>query len=461
MEILSFLAGFVLATIGGTIIYQYNRKRHLNLINGIEADVSRWKQVDLPPVDKKVTEEDYDKLDNAVFNLTSQARKLAQEVQLTSQQAMSASNQMELSIQATTDLNNAFEQLHNITYTINQTSTTLEKEFLDSEKAVKESTVVIHQVDNAISEINHSNKTLTEQVSTLNEAVNQVKLISENIGEISEQTKMLALNATIEAARAGDLGRGFGVVAQEIGNLSDRTAHAVKQTSAVLEEIKREVSLVVNCINTSMNSSTTAANQLNNVHKVFSESFSLIDKVNTTARDTFQDVNVNLQEISSMLEERNNDLRSIVHTGKLLARLSKELEQVVCDNHLTYRLRTEAVNRIDKIKDLLTTVAHNPAMIYLNAVNHKETLSQLITDNSDLEAIWSNDNMGGFIFSQPEAGLANAKIREWWQRSINGEIFISPVYISAITRQPCLTVSVPIIKHGVTIGVIGADIKLI
>jgi hypothetical protein len=72
----------------------------------------------------------------------------------------------------------------------------------------------------------------------------------------------------------------------------------------------------------------------------------------------------------------------------------------------------------------------------------------------------TNDAEGNFIFSEPAAGLADARVREWWQKAMTGEIFVSPVYVSAITRQPCLTVSVPILQNTTVIGIIGADVGL-
>ena len=73
----------------------------------------------------------------------------------------------------------------------------------------------------------------------------------------------------------------------------------------------------------------------------------------------------------------------------------------------------------------------------------------------------SNDAKGRFICSVPEAGIANAKIRDWFQKSIRGEEFCSKVYISAITKNPCITLSIPIINDdSVIAGVLGIDLKL-
>jgi methyl-accepting chemotaxis protein len=461
MAIVEYVTGFALAVAAGAGVYFYMKRYYHNLINKIEAEIVNWNQVELPPVCRLDDIKEFSRLSKAVCDLTAKARSLSQELQLTSQQVRAASDQMEVSVRSTSDIARAFNQLHNVAINLHQTSTALERDFAASENAIQESRSAIELVNLAISDITGSNSTLQEQINTLKAAVEQVRLISENIGEISEQTKLLALNATIEAARAGELGRGFGVVAREIGKLSDRTASAVQQTSSVLEKMKKDVDSVVNSITCSLNSSAAAASQLNNVQDIFSHSFNLIKKVNNTVRDTFYDVNSSLQQISSLLESRNRDLESIVYTGKLMAKLSDELEQVVDKNQLSFIVRTEAVSRIDGIKKLLLETANKNNITTLDPAGHEEVLSRLKLDNNDIEAIWSNDASGNFIFSQPEAGLANAKVREWWQKAMTGETFTSPVYISAITRQPCLTVSVPIYKNNVIIGVLGADVRLV
>jgi hypothetical protein len=97
----------------------------------------------------------------------------------------------------------------------------------------------------------------------------------------------------------------------------------------------------------------------------------------------------------------------------------------------------------------------------LDPAIHASLLQEWLNQVPGVEAVYSNRSDGTFVFSQPPAALANARIRPWWQRAMAGEEYISPVYISAITRQPCRTLSLAIRDEaGQITGVLAADIIL-
>ena len=89
-------------------------------------------------------------------------------------------------------------------------------------------------------------------------------------------------------------------------------------------------------------------------------------------------------------------------------------------------------------------------------------MKELLSRHDFIEAAWSNDEKGRFIVSIPPAGIANANVRDWFRESMAGKKYVSGVYISAITKSPCITVSKPIVSaSGAVIGVIGFDIRLV
>jgi hypothetical protein len=82
----------------------------------------------------------------------------------------------------------------------------------------------------------------------------------------------------------------------------------------------------------------------------------------------------------------------------------------------------------------------------------------LVMKIPEIVAAWVNDTKGRFVFSVPPAGIANAKVREWFNVASQGKDFISAPYISAISGKPCITIAVPVMnEQNHIIGVLGVD----
>lgn len=132
-----------------------------------------------------------------------------------------------------------------------QTALTLRNMSHNLNRSLGEISAVVQELASTASEINVNEQELNHNVNAvckLTEEINEILALTK---QIADETKMLGLNAAIEAARAGDAGRGFGVVAEEIRNLSDQSKNTVGKIRSLTDDIK-------NAMNSTTNNSTVA-----------------------------------------------------------------------------------------------------------------------------------------------------------------------------------------------------------
>lgn len=103
----------------------------------------------------------------------------------------------------------------------------------------------MEQLAASASEVNEAQSTLNEEILKVNALTQRINEVTGFINEIAEETKLLGLNASIEAARAGDVGRGFGVVAQEIRKLSSESKETVSKIKEFTNNITKSVATTV------------------------------------------------------------------------------------------------------------------------------------------------------------------------------------------------------------------------
>jgi methyl-accepting chemotaxis protein len=189
-------------------------------------------------------------------------------------------------------------------------------------------------------------KRIAEVVNVSAETVKALGKSSEQIGEIigviddiADQTNLLALNAAIEAARAGEQGRGFAVVADEVRKLAERTTKATKEIASMIKQIQKDTSGAV----VSMNEGTSEVSKGIKLADKAGESLGEIVTVSQTVTDmitqiasaseeqssTSEQISKNIEAISAVTGETASGTQQMARAAEDLNRLTENLQQLI------------------------------------------------------------------------------------------------------------------------------------
>jgi twitching motility protein PilJ len=179
----------------------------------------------------------------------------------------------------------------------------------------------------------------SKRIKRLGESSQEIGEITELISDITEQTNVLALNAAIQAASAGEAGRGFSVVAEEVQRLAERSGDATKQIAALVRTIQTDTQDAVGAMERSTQKvvegaklSDAAGTALNDIDRVSRRLAELIQEISSQALKEAEQANVvvaNIQHIFAVTEQAGDGTRSTAGLVRELSKTADELQQSV------------------------------------------------------------------------------------------------------------------------------------
>ncbi len=186
----------------------------------------------------------------------------------------------------------------------------LRKRLIETQGLVKESKDAIGDLFSQITERAHTEEELSSKVEQLSRNADDVKSILDIINDIADQTNLLALNAAIEAARAGEHGRGFAVVADEVRNLAGRTQKSLAEINSTIMVIVQEI----NDVSSQMN--------LN------SQKMECLSDMSKSVQETYEKMSSNLSSVVLDSNQSMDDYAKSGHQIEIMVSDFAEVEKV-------------------------------------------------------------------------------------------------------------------------------------
>lgn len=233
----------------------------------------------------------------------------------------------------------AIEQMEASTRSVSSSSSqTVEA----SDLALRESdegTRVTAQAIKAIETLRHNIDEATTVIQKLDDQAQNVGTVLEVIKNIAEQTNLLALNAAIEAARAGEQGRGFAVVADEVRTLASRTQASTEEINKIIDGLQLDAKNAVQVMQTSLNSAGEGVTQVQNTSNALNTIAGEIRRINDMNHevagavreqsDMASSIERNILAINDSSEDSSEHARHLSQVSTELTSLAQELESML------------------------------------------------------------------------------------------------------------------------------------
>jgi len=344
MQLLITIIGFGLLSFTLTKLVLSRLKRLRKTINDVEKNLDLNKEIKIHHQDElgAVSEalnsmmlkfkDSFVTVSHATEKLIDSAKNVDEISELTREAVLSQKSATESVAAAINELDASANEVQQNTQNAADKSVGANEKASQGLKLVEQAKVGINQLRDQVIDN-------TTMITQLNEKTNEVGTVLEVINAIAEQTNLLALNAAIEAARAGEQGRGFAVVADEVRSLATRTRESIDQIQTTIGGLQVDASNAVNSMNSVRQLAEEKATDVENVANLLldiTQEIKELDDLNCQIASAAEqqnlaadEINVNVTNISDVAEKSSKDAIRGKQISEHLLALAYQLNEQV------------------------------------------------------------------------------------------------------------------------------------
>ena len=293
--------------------------------------------------DHEILKNSINKMGESVSQILKEVKEVATSAANASHQISSSTEEMatgahEQAAQAN-EVSSAVEEMTKTIFETSKNTSAASEASKNAEQSAKEGGKVVEKTISGMDTIADVVKESAQLVHQLGKSSDQIGEIVQVIDDIADQTNLLALNAAIEAARAGEQGRGFAVVADEVRKLAERTTKATKEIAVMIKQIQRDTSTAVE----SMQHGTSevekgkllahkAGDSLREIITGANKVTDIIIQVAAASEEqssAAEHISKNIESISSVTQQSAGGLQQIAQSSEELSDLTKKLQDLV------------------------------------------------------------------------------------------------------------------------------------
>ncbi|NOI67934.1 methyl-accepting chemotaxis protein [Vibrio sp. 99-8-1] len=282
-------------------------------------------------------------LQKMMLDVSSSSQNISSEISLLEDQADSNqkllaahSSEMEMAVTSINEMSSTADS-------VAESAATAAKQTQATNTEAEQSKIVVQQAVNNVTALVDEVEHTAQTILNMNKDTEQIAEVLNVIGEIAEQTNLLALNAAIEAARAGEQGRGFAVVADEVRALAGRTRQSTSEIGEMLAKLRTGSEAVVN----SMESTKTSCEQTAETTSHVMNSLDLMTDSVIEINDLAAQIATSAEEQSSVTEEINRNMTAI---QDMIQTLNANGSDTANSTHQLTGTNAQLVGIVDKFK---------------------------------------------------------------------------------------------------------------